>query len=194
MALRGQATAALGLSFSEAKFKKLEPTWYQGGFKNTLLGLVGAGLKWQIQNLTEQLARGDSNPAVVIQKSPLLVAPYSPDLDCVVLLKFPDWVAQEYKLDVGSRLITVNTYMDRSTGIPADVKPGPQDDGQFGPFVPVIADFITDDADKVSARKAEIADEEWDKVQFLGDEALKRKPALVREGRPTASGRPGSPL
>lgn len=192
MGLTGKATNALGLKFSEEKFKKIDAVWYQGGFKNTLLGLIGAGLKWQKDNLAQQLAEGDSNPAVVVRKSPLLVAPYSPDLDCVVLLKFPDWVAQEYKLDVGSRLITVNTYMDRSTGVPADVTPGPNDDGQFGPFVPVIADFITDDTDTLNARKAQISDEEWDKVQFLGDEALKRKPLLVRDGRPSASGRPGS--
>jgi hypothetical protein len=192
MEFTGHATAALGLKFSEQKFRKIDPGWYKGGLLNTFLSLIGAGLKSQIQSLSEQLAQGDSNPAVVVQLSPLLVAAYSPDLDCVVLLKFEAWVAQEYKLEVGSQLITVNAYMERSMGVPADVKPGPNDDGQFGAFIPIIADFVTDDVETLDTRRAQINEEEWSRVRELGEEALARKPLLVRDGRPTACGRPGS--
>src|SRR5262249_51250149 len=60
--------------------------------------------------IEEQLQHGDSRAAIVVCTAPLLVAAYSDELDCIAMLRFPNTFAEEYKLWVGSRLLTVNTY------------------------------------------------------------------------------------
>jgi hypothetical protein len=60
--------------------------------------------------IKEQLIAGDSNPAVVVSVDPLRVAAYSPDLDSVAMLAFPNNFVDIYNLEIGTKLITVNTY------------------------------------------------------------------------------------
>lgn len=77
-----------------------------------------------IEEIQEHLAVGDSRAAVVMSVKPILVAAYSDELDGVVILKFPCWLAKEHDLRVGDRLLTVNTYMQISMA--SDVHLGPR--------------------------------------------------------------------
>src|SRR5579884_1143605 len=66
--------------------------------------------EYRVASFEQHLYYGDTRAAVVISTDPLLVAAYSDDLDCVVVLKFPAEFVDEYQLHVGSRLLTVNLY------------------------------------------------------------------------------------
>lgn len=144
----------------------------------------------------EHLGFGDSRAAVVASVQPLLVAAYTDEIDCVVLLRFPDFLTAAYGLEVGSRLLTVNTY-DRGRGHSPDITPGPYDLGRWASYYPLIADFLTDDLDVVATRKAAITEDEWQHTVRLGQAYLDAKgKELVRDGHPylsfaPAGGEPG---
>lgn len=111
-------------------------------------------------DVSVHLTRNDSRAALVVSVEPLLVAAYSTDLDCVAMLEFPSFLVAQYGLEVSSRLVTCNGYwVDPEE--PIDLRPGPGNTGDWTNFMPVIADFLTDEIDKVEARKAQISDEEW---------------------------------
>jgi len=55
--------------------------------------------------------------------------------------------------------------------------------GGWGDFVPLIAEFLTDDADKIEARKQQIRESEWKRIEEIATAAFER-PASVRDGRP----------
>jgi hypothetical protein len=148
------------------------------------------------ERLREHLLRGDSRAAVVVSVSPLVVAAFSDDLDAVALLSFPPELAERYGLSVGSRLLTVNLYVN----VPAahgderlyavDLVPGPARSG-WSNFMPLIADFVSDDRDRIESRKRGISEEEWSRAERL---TQTRIAALgletARDGRPSAIGMP----
>ena len=115
------ASHPAGLSLSDAKLRVLRPDLYRPlqRFRESV-GLVYP----QRTYLTEQLQHGDSRAAVVLSVSPLLVAAYTDEMDCVVILEFPNELAAEHRLREGSRLLTVNSYGDRDELQP-DLIPGP---------------------------------------------------------------------
>ena len=127
---------------------------------------------------------GDSRAAVVITTSPLLVAVYTDEIDCVVLLRFSERFVSEYSLEPGSRLVTVNLYEDSEGSYQTDLNPGPNSTERYGNFVPLIADFLTDDVERLSERKAEIDEDEWHLAEELGQAYLRKKVARPRDGRP----------
>ena len=95
--------------------------------------------------IDKHLQFGDSRAAVVVSVSPLLVAAYSDERDCVVMLKFPEELVATYRLKPGSRLITVNTYMQGPKRPVADLIEGPLSRGNWHNVIPMIADFLSDD-------------------------------------------------
>jgi hypothetical protein len=137
--------------------------------------------------LREQLQNGDSRAAVVVSTTPLLVAAYSDELDCVAILQFPRRFVDEYQLSERSRLITVNLYRRRDD-YDDDLMPGPNATGHWTGFHPVIADFLTEDRDRVERRKQEIAEEEWQRATELGYAYVRERPGVVRDGRPVHAG------
>jgi hypothetical protein len=146
----------------------------------------------KIETLRIHLQGGDSRAAVVVTVKPLLVAAYTDELDCVALLQYPDWLTQEFDLKPGSRLLTVNMY---STGTAAeDLTKGPKELKRYGNFYPIIADFVTDDQERVRKRKAEISEDEWTRCADFGKKYLERDPLYVRNGSPLQSVAPGKPV
>jgi serine/threonine protein kinase len=139
--------------------------------------------------LDEHLRLGDSRAACVISTETLLVAAYTDEFDCVILLAFPPWLVEEHQLEVGSRLLTVNTY-GRGQRLAPDLVPGPRDLGRWTNFYPVIAEFVSDDVQRIKERKAEIAEEEWQRCDRMGREQLQRFPNRRRDGSPFRSGQP----
>jgi hypothetical protein len=139
--------------------------------------------------LDEHLQVGDSRAACVLSVEPLLVAAFTDELDCVAILRFPDWLAGEHNLKVGDRLLTVNTY-NRVPAVVPDLIAGPKQYRRYGSFYPVIADFFSDDAARIARRKADIAEPEWDRCATMASTYLQRYPGRWRNGSPLWSWQP----
>jgi hypothetical protein len=137
------------------------------------------------KHVAEHLYYGDSRAAVVVSLTPIVVAAYTDELDCVVLLEFPDELTQEEQLSVGSRLLCANYYTPRTPAIPlvADLSDGPSSYRRHANFSPYIVEFLSDDTERIDQRKAEISEAEWRRAFTLGMEALTRG-ARPRDGRP----------
>lgn len=138
------------------------------------------------EEIAEHLMLGDSRSAVVVSVDPLVVAAYTDELCCVALLEFPAWLVARHDLEVGSRLLTVNTYRWAGEAA-ADLLPGPDDTGSFVDFFPIIADFLSEDVERLVQRKREIDEAEWARAEQLGQVAL-------RQGQPHRDGQPDQVL
>ena len=135
--------------------------------------------------LKEHLEAGDSRAAVVASTRPLLVAAYNDDLDCVAMLGFPEWLVDEYDLQPGSRLLTVNTF-PRSPDA-EDLHHGPKKVNPYKNVYPIIADFVTEDKERLHERKSTISEEEWERCTRLAQEYRDLYPKSIRNGTPSQS-------
>lgn len=168
--------------WSDAKLRELRPELFGvSGMVYTLFVL----LKQQFndrQFIKECLDGGDCRAAVVMSVNPLLVAAYSDDLDCVVMLRYPPHFVQKYQLVVGTRLLTVNNYATESGA--TDLSPGPKNTGNWDNIIPTIADFASDDAHQILQIKHKIPPAEWQRCYALGQQYLQFRPNVWRDGRP----------
>ncbi|HET6883385.1 MAG TPA: hypothetical protein VFI31_24760 [Pirellulales bacterium] len=171
--------ARVALSLEKLAQLSPEPPWW----RRQLASLMGkrSDRELRVQRLTRHLLLGDSRAAVVISLKPLLVAAYSEDIDCVALLRFPDSFADRDHLAKGSRLLTVNVY---SRTAAHDLAPGPGATGDWGDFMPVIAEFLSDDVARIEARKREIPEAEWRRATELAELALHDDRIGIRPGSP----------
>ncbi len=174
------------LTLSHDKLQVLRPDLYGlSGLWHSIKVLLGKA--WDQKEYVErQLLRGDSRAAVVMSVAPLLVAAYTDEFDCVAMLRFPDEFVAQYRLKVGTRLLTVNFY-DDETAQADDLILGPKHSGRWTNFGPLIADFLTADQQRLLARKKQISDSEWQRTFAMGQEYLKRHPRKARDGRPVFS-------
>lgn len=171
-----------GVTVSDARLRRLCPELY---------GLRARAKARRFREIIiEHMEVGDSRAAVVVRLDPLLVAAYSDELDCVAMLRFPPDASEE-PLEIGSRLLTVNTYW-RGDSYAADLDPGPLHEDRYVDFHPIIADFICADSHRVEHRKNEIAEEEWTRAQTLGTEYCVAHPGIWRDGSPSRSHRPAA--
>ncbi|HXD86282.1 MAG TPA: hypothetical protein VN641_07300, partial [Urbifossiella sp.] len=118
----------------------------------------------------------------VMSVEPGRVAAYSDMLDCVAILGYnPDFL-REFALRKGSRLIGVNYY---TKGAPdADIVHWPGKCSTWTGFNPMIADFLTDDEDRLDDRKATLNPDFYDRCRELAEVQLKLRPDMRRSGRP----------
>ncbi len=184
------------LTLSYDKWRLIEPWMF--GVRYLLWRWLGA-FAWldfvmvDAKTLKEHLACGDSRAAVVVSTSPLLVAAYSDDLDCVAMLRFPRRLARRFQFSVGSRLLTINTYCRQLT-TQADLTLGPNHTGQSTGFFPLIGEFLSDDERRIETRKRKIDEAEWQRCRELGDAYLFEHPGMARGGRPTLAAHPAGCL
>jgi hypothetical protein len=172
------------VELSESKLRRLCPNLYASRWN--LLGRVDERIGWRAADriwCADQLVHGDSRAAVVVSTSPLLVAAYTDELDCVALLRFPDGLATEMGLGVGSRLLTVNRYVPRGP-LARDLEDGPASYHRYKNFIPLIADFLSDDVEWLEQRKSRIDEKEWQRTLELGQRYLKQRGEAARDGRP----------
>ncbi len=134
------------------------------------------------KRVREYICYGDTQPAVVISVKPLLIAPYSDEMDAVVLLHFPQAYAEKYGLQKFDRLISVNTYAGPDLHIAKDIFVGPNYLNRWVDFFPLIADFLSDDTEKLQKHKESIPDSVWDYTATLGEEYLLKHKGLMRNG------------
>jgi hypothetical protein len=179
------------LTLSHRKLKALEPELYSSRSWQKFLRENGYRLAapnedadhWK-SYVEENLQRGDCRAAIVVSTSPLLVAAYAGELDCIAMLRFSDQLIPKYDLSAGTQLLAVNLYLEWNFFLPEDLNPGPRQTGKYRNFAPMIADFLTDDVNLVEEKKAEIAKAEWRRAEALGREYLKRRGEKARDGRP----------
>lgn len=192
---RSGASDPLGLRMSDAKLRTLCPSLYMSsgpiGFLRCLFS-DGLALRFYLRDM---LIHGDSRAAVVVSESPLLVASYCDDLDAVCLLRFPDEFALDYRLRVGSRLVTVLNSMSlqaaaRPEQIAPDLIQGDRANPLYVDFWPLIGELLSDEEDILAYRKEEMPPEEFERCQEFGEQHLKRFGGAAREGRPDRSFRP----
>ena len=182
-----QASYPGRIRLSHAKLRRLQPELY-GPLSRIgwywVNGRLWSRRSFWLTHLEEHLLFGDSRAAVVITTSPLLVAAYSDELDCIALLRFPDSFVAEYNLELNSRLVTVNLYEEMNGSYETDLMPGPAARGYYRNFTPLIADFLTDDVERLTERKAEISEHEWRRTKELGRSYVNENYARPRDGSP----------
>ena len=141
--------------------------------------------------LAMRLLYGDARAAMVLTVRPnVIVAAYSDDLDAVALLRFSPRHADEHRLTVGSRLVTVNTYTPGQRLAP-DLHLGPEPkSAAFSNFHSCIADLLSEDQQRLAELHASIPPQEWEHCWALGEAALAAR-APTRSGRPLRAGVPG---
>lgn len=183
------------LRLSHAKFRRFHPEFYgvTGVLNSVVNGLCGrfGTVGFLRTRAEEQLMYGDSCAAIVLSTELLLIAAYSDDIDCVTVLYFPQELVKDYELATGMRLLTVNTYGE---DIAPDLTPGPHALSEWKQFHPLIAEFLTDDQQRLAQRKAEISEEKWQRVYDLGQDYLRKHPGMARIGRPLESFLPARQL
>ena len=179
------------IRLSHDKLRVLRPDLYGvRGVGNSILAFL-RGRPPQRIYIREQLQCGDSRAAVVVWVTPLLIAAYTDELDCIAMLRFPEGFADNYRLSRASRLLTVNCY-GKSRGYAPDLILGQRLTRRWTGFHPLIADFLTDDCDRVEARKREITEDEWQRRYKMGREYMELLPGVARDGRPVCSSVPAT--
>jgi hypothetical protein len=183
------ASDPVGIAMSDAKLKRLSPSLYPS---SGVLGLVrclfldGLATRFYIRDM---LVHGDSRAAVVVMTDPLLVATYCDDLDAVCVLRFPPSFVEEYRLQRDTKLLTVlNSFSLASPARPEQVSPdlvsGPHANPYYVGVWPLVAEFLSDDLDRIEMRKARIGEREYEHCRRLGEDHLKRFGGIARPGRP----------
>jgi len=181
------ASDPLAISIADKKLKAVHPELY--GWRAFLprfkfCGKMLDGRQTRAM-LGEHISRGDSRAALVMRVEPLLlVAAYTDEMDCAAVLSFPPALAAEYRLKIGSRLLTTNTY-GRGGKLQSDLWEGPASCRRYTSYFPLIAEFFSDDLDAIERRKRSISEEEWLRVRQVAKEQLAKGPHMpIRDGRP----------
>jgi hypothetical protein len=100
----------------------------------------------------------------------------------------------EYGLSLFGRLLTVNGYF-RDVAVAPDLEPGQLSVKDCANFRPFVAEFLSDDTERIRALRAGIREDEWRRATFLGRQYRERNGDRSRDGRPLrsffpANGRP----
>ncbi|MDE6656857.1 MAG: hypothetical protein K2J85_07685 [Anaeroplasmataceae bacterium] len=134
-----------------------------------------------LNTLQEHIYMGDTQPAVVVCLDPFLIAAYSDEMDAVVLLNFPQKLAEIYSLSIGDSLLSVNLYYHRGK-LAYDIHPGFKYSGVWDDFIPVITEFITDDQPRTLEHKEAMEKEIWADVKEKGESYRNKYPYTYRDG------------
>lgn len=142
------------------------------------------------------LAKGLAEPALVVERKPsLLVAAYTDEFDCVVMLRFREGLPVAMDLKEGDRLLSVNTFErppaeTQRVAIERDLVRGDVPASVWFNVHPAIADFLSDDVGALQSKKREIAAEEWTRAAHLALAYRTRFPRRWRQGNPYLSNMP----
>lgn len=98
------------------------------------------------------------------------------------MLSFPEALVEEHRLEVGTRLLTINVY--RSDLRFTDLKHRLYSYRRYSNFAPVIAEFVSADVTEIAVRKSEIEGWEWIRTQNLA--TVSSRARFVGQGRPAS--------
>jgi hypothetical protein len=192
--LHSGSSDPLRASCCPRKFRRLHPELFGlRGLVSHLFGRLSADDRDQlVARTSDYLFFGDSRAAVVLQTAPLVVAAYCDEMDATVLLRFPPFLAREYHLEEGTRLVTANVYRCSEEGeLAPDLVPGPAYTSRWTHVCPLIADFLAAEVHIVKARRQAISEREYRRCWDFGQRAL-REGQPIRSGRPLEAGTPGT--
>ncbi|MFT5469954.1 MAG: hypothetical protein ACI8UO_005077 [Verrucomicrobiales bacterium] len=139
------------------------------------------------EKVDDHLWNGDARAAIVVEVDPVVVAAYSDELDCVVMLGFPDVLHEAFNFEPGLQLLAVNLYRSLKHGLAVDLVPGPRDSKLWGNFVPIIGEFFSEDWDRIEKCKSKIKDDEWQRCWDLASAYVEARPGVWRDGLPRAA-------
>lgn len=137
----------------------------------------------QFKKISEYVAGGDMQPAIVVKTSPLIISAYSDEMDAVVMLKFPSEFAKRYHLEEKMRLLTCNVYWPKDIfGVASDIIVGKNYLKRYRDVIPVLSLFFVDNERLYFKKVKKIKEEAWARTEELTIEYLKVKPNVVRNG------------
>lgn len=171
MARRGYVPGQFSVNMR--KLKALRPNLFK--FSSFMFGNSMDAKPYTLKFMRE----GDVQPAVVMSLDPLLVACYSDELDAVTLQYLPSELVPKLRLQMYSRLLTVNSYGKRPN---KDVTLGSNALGNYAGVASIIADLYTDDYPRLNALKASFEEEWWNHTIRLGREYMAEHPGMARNG------------
>ena len=132
------ATNPSGLSLNGSKLESLKKTL-------PVIKRILTNFQYPLDVLDEYVKLGDNRAAIVLQTyNRLIVAAYTDELDCIALLEFPIHFVKENNLEVGDRLLAINTYSKGKT-ITSDPDNGPESNELYNNFHTLISDFLSYD-------------------------------------------------
>lgn len=135
------------------------------------------------KRIDEYLCMGDTQPAVVVSLSPLTVAAYSDEMDAVVMLRFPDKLAEQYALTEGTRLVTSNVYaFRRGFNVAKDIFIGKKYLDRYSDFIPMVSLFLSESEDFIRSRTALFDEKVWYRVNSKAQRYITNHPDLYRNG------------
>ncbi len=137
----------------------------------------------------ESIQLGDTRAALVVSVSPLVIAAYTDELDCVIMLRYADFLIRDHDLRVGTRLVAVFTYSVEETVAP-DLDLGSRNTGRWSNASPLIGEFLSEDTQRLAALHASIREDEWERCRVLAEDYRKRHGDRAREGSLLFSGCP----
>lgn len=172
------------LTLSDERLHRLQPKLF-----DTARWASQADRDSWLEAIRDTLTRGTSHAAVVVDAAESIVACYTDELDCVVLLQFDAGFGLVHGWQKGTRLLSLNSYGARDQGIAPDLVPGPGDNGRWGNVWPLIADLLTDDHAGLAARKRAVTEAEWERTGQLGRSRL-ASASVPRDGKPLGSRQP----
>ncbi len=155
-----------------------DPHFWEGG------GMTREAFIAQVAHV---LRNGDARAAVVVDAEAGLVAAYTDELDCVMLLRFDPALVAARGWKHGTRLLSVNVYISKAFSVATDLLPGPDADTEFGDFWPNIADLLCDDENSLALAKGNIGEDEWQRAFALGRQLRNGRATRARDGRPLAA-------
>jgi hypothetical protein len=168
---------------SEARLFKLRPELHDPqedlNVRRTLVDSIAAHLR-----------SGDARAAVVIDAAKGIVAAYTDEMDCVALLRFERPFVINERWKNGTRLLTVNRYAPKEYGMAPDLTPAPGMVTEFGNFMPLIADLLTNERQALDIGKARISEAEWKRTLELGQALWRAGRVAPRDGTPLRSDKP----
>ena len=180
--LKGQAENPGNARFSYKKYYPIRALVFSkfGSFKK-----LGEKMRADmcIQNVSAVLMYGDTQPALVCSVDPFLVAAYSDEMDAVVMLEFPKELAEQYRLGIGSRLVTSNVYGEGGRDmVSEDIFVGEGYSGRYRNFMPIVQLFLASNDEEITGRISLFGESRWRRVEELSAEYLKKHPGLSRDG------------
>lgn len=136
----------------------------------------------QFDRVNAFLCQGDTQPALVISLHPLVISAYSDEMDAVVLLQFPDKLADMYGLREGTRLVTSNVYRyGTGSEVASDIIPGSGYMHRYSNVIPIVQLFFSDDEEYIKSRIRLFDEDQWDRLQALTEEKLRHN-IKMRDG------------
>lgn len=138
-----------------------------------LKGLKKAHFTNQFNRINDYLMNGDTQPAVVVSLSPLIVSAYSDEMDAVIFLQFPEKLAELYSLEVGTRLVTSNVYHVNFKKA-KDITVGSEYLKRYSDFEPLVQLFLGFDDENIRGRTYIFGDDIWQKVLQMTRERMEK--------------------